>query len=160
MGDGYGWMVATRWAVKLNMRQLRPCCPKLRNSRSGEGRGGGEDSSWVLITPVLHAEYFIITHRLREPSVCGLVMTAHWWKLVEYYGLLYITTENIGCLTKLNSLAWVRQWTVSTGRPPLVRVVSAKFCGYKVPRGQRDGSLRPYSRLSRPEPLYFLQVAP
>jgi hypothetical protein len=25
-----------------------------------------------------------------------------------------------------------------------------------VPRGQRDGSLRPYSRLSRPEPLRFL----
>jgi hypothetical protein len=25
-----------------------------------------------------------------------------------------------------------------------------------VPRGQHDGSLRPYSRLSRPEPLLFL----
>jgi hypothetical protein len=25
-----------------------------------------------------------------------------------------------------------------------------------VPRGQRDGSLRPYSRSSRPEPLIFL----
>jgi hypothetical protein len=25
-----------------------------------------------------------------------------------------------------------------------------------VPRGQRDGSLRPYSRLSRQEPLLFL----
>jgi hypothetical protein len=25
-----------------------------------------------------------------------------------------------------------------------------------VPRGQRDVSLRPYSRLSRPEPLLFL----
>jgi hypothetical protein len=29
-----------------------------------------------------------------------------------------------------------------------------------VPRGQRDGSLRPYSRFSRPEPLLFYQVAP
>jgi hypothetical protein len=27
---------------------------------------------------------------------------------------------------------------------------------YAVPRGQHDGSLRPYSRLSRPEPLLFL----
>jgi hypothetical protein len=26
---------------------------------------------------------------------------------------------------------------------------SADFCGYRVPRGQRDGSLRPYSRISR-----------
>jgi hypothetical protein len=30
------------------------------------------------------------------------------------------------------------------------------FCGCKVPRGQRDGSLRPYSRFSRPGPLLFL----
>jgi hypothetical protein len=29
-----------------------------------------------------------------------------------------------------------------------------------VPRGQRDGSLRQYSRLSRQEPLLFYQVAP
>jgi hypothetical protein len=29
-----------------------------------------------------------------------------------------------------------------------------------MPRGQRDGSLRPYSRFSRQEPLLFYQVAP
>jgi hypothetical protein len=29
-----------------------------------------------------------------------------------------------------------------------------------VPRGQRGGSLRPYSRFSRQEPLLFYQVAP
>jgi hypothetical protein len=34
--------------------------------------------------------------------------------------------------------------------------VSANFCGWKVPRGQRDGSIRPYSWYSRPEPLLFL----
>jgi hypothetical protein len=34
------------------------------------------------------------------------------------------------------------------------------FCGCKVPRNQRDGSLRPYSRFSRQEPLLFYQVAP
>jgi hypothetical protein len=42
-----------------------------------------------------------------------------------------------------------------TKRPPLVDGISAKFAD-KVPRGQRDGSLRPYSRISRPEPLLFL----
>jgi hypothetical protein len=41
-------------------------------------------------------------------------------------------------------------------RPPLVVEVSDNFRGYRVRRGQRDGSLRPYSRLSRPEPLHFL----
>jgi hypothetical protein len=30
----------------------------------------------------------------------------------------------------------------------------------RVPRGQHDGSLRPYSRFSRQEPLLFYQVAP
>jgi hypothetical protein len=30
----------------------------------------------------------------------------------------------------------------------------------RVPRGQRDGSLRPYSQFSRQEPLPFYQVAP
>jgi hypothetical protein len=30
----------------------------------------------------------------------------------------------------------------------------------EVPRGQRDGSLRPYSRFSRQEPLLFSRVAP
>jgi hypothetical protein len=29
--------------------------------------------------------------------------------------------------------------------------VSANFCGQRLPRGQRDGSLRPYSRISRPK---------
>jgi hypothetical protein len=43
---------------------------------------------------------------------------------------------------------------------PSDRRVSAKlmptFCGQRVPRGQRDESLRPYSRLSRPKPLLLL----
>jgi hypothetical protein len=34
------------------------------------------------------------------------------------------------------------------------------FCGYRVPRGQHHGSLPPYSRFSRQEPLHFYQVAP
>jgi hypothetical protein len=37
-----------------------------------------------------------------------------------------------------------------TEGPPLAAEVSANVCGYRVPRGQRDGSLRQYSRLSRP----------
>jgi hypothetical protein len=41
-----------------------------------------------------------------------------------------------------------------TERPPLVGEVSANVCGYKVPRGPRDGSLRPYSLFSRPEHVH------
>jgi hypothetical protein len=47
----------------------------------------------------------------------------------------------------INSVAWVRKQTIPTERPPLVGEVSANFCGYMVPRCQRDGSLRSYSRI-------------
>jgi hypothetical protein len=54
---------------------------------------------------------------------------------------------------------WVRERTIPTDRPPLVGEAIANFLR-KVPRGQRDGSLRPYSRFSGQEPLLFYQVAP
>jgi hypothetical protein len=54
----------------------------------------------------------------------------------------------------------VRKRTIPTERPPLVGEEIANFCGSRVPRGQRDGSLGPYSRFSRQEPLLFYQVAP
>jgi hypothetical protein len=60
------------------------------------------------------------------------------------------------CTSKKNSLVWVRERTIPTERPPLVGEVNANFCGSRVPRGQRDGSLRLYSRFSRPQPLLFL----
>jgi hypothetical protein len=47
-----------------------------------------------------------------------------------------------------------------TERPPLVGEVCANFRGLRVSRDHRDVSLRPYSRISRPEPLLFFQVAP
>jgi hypothetical protein len=43
--------------------------------------------------------------------------------------------------------------TISTERPPFVGEVSANFCRYRVPRGQRDGSLRPHSRFYRPDEI-------
>jgi hypothetical protein len=53
---------------------------------------------------------------------------------------------------------WGNSWQYdNTDRAALdVGEVSANFCGYRVPSGQRDGSLRQYSRLSRPEPLLFV----
>jgi hypothetical protein len=53
-------------------------------------------------------------------------------------------------------VGWVRERTIPTERPPLVGEVSANFCEYRVPHGQRDGFPRPYSGFSRPEPLIFL----
>jgi hypothetical protein len=56
-------------------------------------------------------------------------------------------------------MVWVRERTIPTERPLLVGEVIANFCGWRVPRGQRDGSLRPYSRFYRQQPLLFYQVA-
>jgi hypothetical protein len=55
-----------------------------------------------------------------------------------------------GIVTK-KSVSWVRERTIPTERPPLVGEVSANFYGQRVPCGQRDGSLRPFSRISRTE---------
>jgi hypothetical protein len=55
-----------------------------------------------------------------------------------------------------NSMALVRERTIPTERPPLVGEVNASFLLIEVSRGQADGSLRPYSRIFRPEPLLFL----
>jgi hypothetical protein len=53
-------------------------------------------------------------------------------------------------------MARVREQTILTKQPPLDGEVSANFCGQREPRGQRDGSIQAYSRLSKPEPLLFL----
>jgi hypothetical protein len=55
-----------------------------------------------------------------------------------------------------DSMDWVHEWTIPAERPPLVGEVSANFCRQRVPRGQCVGSQRPYSQISRPEPLLFL----
>jgi hypothetical protein len=70
----------------------------------------------------------------------------HKNKLIQHYN-------------KTNSVVWVREQAIPTERPPLVGEVTANFYGQRVPRG-RDGSLRPYSRFSRQEPLLFYQVSP
>jgi hypothetical protein len=46
--------------------------------------------------------------------------------------------------------------TIPTGWPPLIDEVNSSFSGQRVPRGQIDGSLWPYSRPSTPKPLLFL----
>jgi hypothetical protein len=60
--------------------------------------------------------------------------------------------------TELNPVVWDRERTVPTERPPLVGDVSANFCRYSVPRGQHDGSLRPYSLMYAAEICTFLNT--
>jgi hypothetical protein len=43
----------------------------------------------------------------------------------------------------------IRERTIPSERLPLAAEVSINFWGYRMPRGQLDGSLRPYSRFSK-----------
>jgi hypothetical protein len=90
---------------------------------------------------------FVNLQCYKEPDNVGWWGMALWREVVEY-------------TFKKNSMVWVRERTIPTERPPLVGKVIANFYGWRVPRGQRDGYLRPYSRFSRQEPLLFYRVAP
>jgi hypothetical protein len=77
-------------------------------------------------------------------------------KLIQYEIIHKKQTKQ----TETNSVAWVRERTVPTQRLPLVDEINVNFCGETVPRGQRDGSSRLYSRISRPSRYFFFQAAP
>jgi hypothetical protein len=59
-----------------------------------------------------------------------------------------------------NSVAWVRERSIPTERPPLVGEVNANFCGQRVSRGQRNGSPRRIVGFLDRNRYYFFQVAP
>jgi hypothetical protein len=64
-------------------------------------------------------------------------------------------TNETGRRQKANTVARARQRTVPRDRCLLAKLAPT-FADWRVPRGQRDGSLRPYLRLSRPESILFL----
>jgi hypothetical protein len=102
------------------------------------------------------------THRTEQWDVHTIKMPplslVGWCRWNNPIGLSFNGSANRYLEKK--SVAWVRERTIQTERLPLVGEVSANFCGVRVPHGQRDGSLWPYSRFSRQEPLLFYQVAP
>jgi hypothetical protein len=76
--------------------------------------------------------------------------------IVHKFDPKWVITQTHIKITKLNSMVWVRERTIPTERPPFVGEVIANFWGKRVPHGQRDGSLGPYSRFSRQEQLLSL----
>jgi hypothetical protein len=71
------------------------------------------------------------------------------------------TNQKENVIVHPNSVASVRKQTTSTKRPSFVGEVSVDVCGQRVSRGQRNGSLRPYSGFSRQEVLlYFIKLVP
>jgi hypothetical protein len=88
--------------------------------------------------------------------------------LSRTYAVRIYRCENLKCIiisttfssyykkTK-NSLAWFRERTIPTERPPLVGEVSDNFLNREASCGQRDGSLWPYLLFSRPELLLSIK---
>jgi hypothetical protein len=81
-------------------------------------------------------------------------------QLIPYDRNLGFRDRNIQGTKKLKvkSVVRVRERTISIERPPLVEEVSVYFCGKRVLRGQRDGSLLSYSHFSRPSYIQEAQV--
>jgi hypothetical protein len=98
-----------------------------------------------IIRHMIHQELFwniwkaTLVMTVNNTTIQGfrnVLTTGSQWRLWQlYFQSWYKSIE-------LNSVAWVRERTILTEGPP--------------PHGQRDGSLRPYSRASRPEPLLLL----
>jgi hypothetical protein len=88
------------------------------------------------------------TGNITEVYSSVLKKVYHMVFLGIFYGWLRQKTKN--------SVALVRELTIPTERSPLIDEVGVSFCGQRLSRGQRDRSLRPYSRFSRPESLFFL----
>jgi hypothetical protein len=66
---------------------------------------------------------------------CGLIAGS---EDMTFFLFSYILVQT----NKTNSVALVRKRTIPTERLSLVGEVSANFCGYRVSRGQRNGSPR------------------
>jgi hypothetical protein len=113
----------------------------------------------VINQPLNNSVYCLITARTRYHTVI-LVNLVTIPTSPFQLSVTSIWDQNATTNKQTNSMVWVRERTILTERQPLVGEVIANFCVYMVPRDQRDGSIRPYSRFSRQEPLLFNQVAP
>jgi hypothetical protein len=103
------WVVArgTRWFVAaLNWTWIKMCFHHghcgTRNVKPVTCFISGDPSVWAVEN----------SSRLRPPVYCDLP----YWNIKKLNW-------------KINSLAWVRERTIPTERPPLVCEVSANFCG-------------------------------
>jgi hypothetical protein len=78
-----------------------------------------------------------------------LLLTLHWkWKTACWKHLQTFKHGKKLQNIKLNSVTWFQEQTIPTERSLLVGEASANFCTQRVPRGQCDGFLWLYSRLS------------
>jgi hypothetical protein len=122
------------------------CTPTLRIGKSVAARCCLFE---VFLSSVLSSSH--VTLSTRFSNACFYNKT---WATEVSLQVLYQITES---RLHLNISKWAlhSEQTIPTKRQPLAGEVSNNFCGWRVPRGQRDGSLRRYSRFSRLESLLF-----
>jgi hypothetical protein len=81
----------------------------------------------------------------------------NWGTLPETKSSLkYIFYTVVNVISKISHEAAISNVRSTSGECRLLRMADEKNSVASVPHGQRHGSLRPYSRFSRPEPLLFL----
>jgi hypothetical protein len=99
---------------------------------------------------LLHAGFLLSSFSTLKMEVIRSSETlVHIWTSRRY--IQQDGNINYGNKTKLNYVAWVRERTIPIERPQLVGEVIANFLRIEYATCQRDGSLQPYSRISRPE---------
>jgi hypothetical protein len=104
------------------------------------------------------------------PWLPRLLLTAHFGALSMYVHNImpeivplatkvYSVSKTFSNVLLLHGMAWVRERIISTKLPPLADQVNVNFCRQRVLRvhGQCDGSLRPYSWISRYEEMFPMQ---
>jgi hypothetical protein len=97
----------------------------------------------TLTASTTYAFPFQRTYKVRIPTDLSYIRNRH----MAYLFLLLIQLL-------LKQTPWPE--SASEVYRPSDRRLSANICGQRMSRGQRGGSLRLYSRFSRPEPLLFL----
>jgi hypothetical protein len=105
----------------------------------------------VTVTIHVNAEHWEVNHRRKISNCKSLLYNTMKMQRKRVNSLvteLMVNTANIILLEQTinNSVALVSERTI----PTLVGEVCTKFRGLRVSHGQGDGSLWPYSRVSRP----------
>jgi hypothetical protein len=102
---------------------------------------------------------------MKRPGVCFANITSPAFQPVPSRWFICMHSVDImnrvKLTKKLNSVALFRNRTIPTERPQLVGEVIANFRGYRVSRGQPNGSPRPLISVFQTRSRYFsIQVAP
>jgi hypothetical protein len=117
---------------------------------------------WVLLFPSTESKVFLEIAYALSHCIPICLQNTHPTSAEYLINISNQTYEQKSVLKKKkkNSMVWVRERTIPTERPQLVGEVIANFLWIEFATWSAWRIPRPYSRISRQEPLLFYQVAP